>query len=52
MQDIKGIRTNYELLYVPIPIMSEQWAKFEAYFSCEMMFVKWNKKVRNYLSKQ
>ena len=34
MQDIKGIRTNYELLSVPMLIMSEQWTKFEAYFSC------------------
>ena len=34
MQDIKGIITNHELLSVPIMIMSEQWAKFEAYFSC------------------
>ena len=34
MQDIKGIIMNYELLSVPMLIMSEKWAKFEAYFSC------------------
>ena len=33
MQDIKGTRTNCELLSVPILIMSEQFAKFETYFS-------------------
>ena len=30
----KGTITNYELLYVPILIMSEKWANFEAYFLC------------------
>ena len=34
MQDIEGIIMNYGLLSVPILIMSEQWAKFEAYFPC------------------
>ena len=34
MQDIKGIKMNYELLSVPILIMSEQREKFEDYFSC------------------
>ena len=34
MQEIKGIRTNYELLSIPILILSKQLANFEAYFLC------------------
>ena len=52
MQDIKGIRTNYELLSVPIIIMSEQWGNLEPIFHVEMMFGIWNKKVLNHLIKQ
>ena len=52
MKDIKGIRTNYELLAVPILIMSEQWANYKTYFYMGMIFGIWKKKVRDRLSKQ
>ena len=45
MQDIKVIRTKYELLSVLILIMSERWENFEANFHVEMMFGIWNKRL-------
>ena len=49
---MKGIRTNYELFYVPILNMSEQWSHFEAYFSCgDDVWYKENN-ICNHFSKQ
>ena len=49
---MKGTRTNYELLSVPIPIVSEEWEKFEAYFSYGKDVWYMEQKGSNHLSKQ